>query len=364
MDDKTLQTIFQMGILAPSGDNMQPWRFRRRGDAVDLLVEPAHREHFFETGYRTLYITAGAAIENMRVASQQLGYRLTPSYFPKEGDALWAATLKFEPCPPEDHPHWGALKRRVTNRKFYEAKKKIGAQIYQRIEEMAAPEKGRLIWIKRDDPKYLKLCQLIGMGDQIRFENERIHREFMETVRFKAKSTQKTRDGLDIRTLETGRIGSLLFQSISSWGILALLNSLGLSRSFNQYAKRQMLSSQTAGLIVAPTHSPHDYLVGGEIMERIWHEITLQGLSMQPMEGIPVFLINMILEGGSTFTPEQKKKLGQLKKDFLSLFNITEQNGLILLFRMGFAKPPSARSLRRPLESFFINKDNYVGSMD
>ena len=97
-----------------------------------------------------------------------------------------------------------------------------------------------------------------------------------------------------------------------------------------------------------------DFILGGEVMEKLWHEITLQDLSIQPMEALPIFILNFNLTGGRNFPDDQKKQLRNLKRDFLSLLQLDEQNGLILLFRIGYAPPPTAHSLRRPLEDFLI----------
>ena len=97
-----------------------------------------------------------------------------------------------------------------------------------------------------------------------------------------------------------------------------------------------------------------DFILGGEVMEKLWHEITLQDLSIQPMEALPIFILNFNLTGGRNFPDHQKKQLRSLKRDFLSLLQADEQNGLILLFRIGYAPPPTAHSLRRPLEDFLI----------
>jgi len=358
MQESEIYPILEKSILAPSGDNMQPWRFRVSGNRIDLFIVPGHKGHFFEVGYRTLYLSAGAVIENIRVAAAHAGYRLSLSYFPDEGNDRKVASITLEPVDksnPRQTSHYAALDRRCTNRVFYDSKKKISQDSYSKIEEMALPEKGyRLIWLKRGDPSYAKLSHLVGQADKIRFENERIHTEFIEKVRFGRESVEKSKDGLDVRTFEASPAGGCLFRLIASWKRLRFLNFLGLSRTLSQHLVKQMRSSQAAGLIVTPSHSPQDYVIGGEVMERIWHEITLQGLAIQPMAGIPVFLINLILEGGSAFSAAQKVKAEEIKQEFLSLFGINDQNGLILLFRIGYAKPPGVRSLRRPLESFLM----------
>lgn len=354
MTDKDLRAIITKGILAPSGDNTQPWKFRLLEDGIELYVTSGPGQHFFETGYRTLYFSAGAVIENMRVAAARMGLRLVPAYFPNPSNPLLVATARFERGDSGGESD-DALERRATNRKFYHPKKKIDASVYSKLSAVVSVEKGfRLLWITREEPAYSKVCRLIGDSDQIRFENKKIYEDLPPVLRFNPREVDQTRDGLDLRTFETGPGGFFLFKLISSWNRLKCLNYLGMSRQFNLYARWQMMSSQACGLVAAPGHGPADYVLGGEVTQRAWHEITQLGLSIQPMEALPVFTVNLQLNGGRDFDETQKMKVKQLKDELYSLYGLPEQSGAIFLFRIGYADPPSARSLRRPLESFLV----------
>lgn len=352
MTHQELHAIIAKGILAPSGDNTQPWKFRLLEDGVELYVTMGREPHFFEAGFRTLYFSAGAVIENMRVAAGRLGYRSIPSYFPNMSDPLFVVTVRFKR---EDSRRESdeVLTRRVTNRKFYDKNRQLEPPIFQKLSGVVSSEKGfQLLWIKKSEPSYTKICKIIGDSDQIRFENKKIYEDLPPTLRFSPREAEETKDGLDLRTFETGPGGAFLFKLISSWNRLKFLNFLGMSRQFNNYARLQMMSSQACGLIVAPGYGPEDYVLGGEVTERVWHEMTRLGLSIQPMESLPVFTINLQLNGGRDFDETQKRKVMKLKEELYSLYGIGEQRGVIFLFRVGYADPPSARSLRRPVESF------------
>ena len=355
MRPEDFHPILEKGILAPSADNLQPWKFKLGQDQMDVFLDSDRIKNFCDEGYLVPYLSAGAVIENMRVAATHSGYRLSTAYFPNRNDPLWVATLQFRSANPESHPHYAALTQRVTNRKFYTLWKKVDDPIYSKLEHLVSPERGfKLVWIKKKHPSFRKLSPLLGAADQLRFENERLHQELIETLRFNEKEVQKTKDGLDLKTLESGIGGELIFKLARSWKRLNLLNALGMSSLFNFYTQAQLFTSQAVGLIMAPSYKPLDYVVGGELMEKIWHELTLNHLAIQPMEALPIFILNLRLTEGRNFGEKQRKKLEELKRDFLSLFGISETNGLILLFRLGYAKRPKTHSLRRPRESFLI----------
>jgi len=355
MKTEELYTILRKGILAPSADNLQPWKFKLFNNQVDLFLDPERVKNFCDEGLLVPYLSTGAVIENIRVATTQTGYELSTSYLPIKTNPLWVASLRFSEVKKENHPHFENLSKRVTNRKFYKVSQKIDLFIYSKLSNIVESKEGfKLLWLKKDQPAYSKLSRLLGKADQLRFENERLHKELIETLRFNRQAAEKTKDGLDLRTFEAGPGGNLLFKLAQSWQRLKFLNAFGMSRLFNFYTWLQMYTSQAAGLIVAKSHEPVNYIVGGEVMEKTWHELTGFGLSIQPMEALPIFIINSNLTGDHNFDPKQRKKIEELKQKFLPLFGITNQSGLIFLFRIGYAEPATTHSLRRPLEDFLL----------
>ncbi len=355
MKPDDLSRILEKGILAPSADNLQPWKFKLLNNQVDLLLDPERVKNFCDEGLLVPYLSAGAVIENIRVAGTQMGYGLTTSYLPIKTNPLLVASLRFSEIKKENHPHFENLDRRMTNRKFYKASKKIDFSIFQNLSNIVESKEGfKLLWLKKDQPTYSKLARQLGKADQLRFENERLHKELIETIRFNREKTEITKDGLDLKTFEAGPMGNLLFKLARSWKRLEFLNIFGVSHLFNFYTQLQMTTSQAVGLIIAKSNEPLDYILGGEVMEKAWHEIAGLGLSIQPMEALPIFIINFNLTGGHAFTLEQREKIAKLKQEFLSIFGITNQNGLIFLFRIGHADPATTHSLRRPLESFLL----------
>ncbi|MBI4115672.1 MAG: hypothetical protein HY447_03750 [Candidatus Omnitrophica bacterium] len=358
MREEEIRTVLTKGILAPSADNLQPWKFRIGENQIDLFLDEARVKSFCDAGYLAPYISAGAVIENIRVAASSHGYDIRVGYFPEKDNELFVASLTLFDGSKEKHPHHRALPARVTNRNLYNRKQKIDSSIFLRLQSIAQEGKGfRLLWIEKKNPKFQQLARLVGRADQLRFENKRLHRELLETLRFSQGEAAKTKDGLDIRTLGGGPGSGILFRWIASWSRLQALNKIGLSRLFNNYAFFQMMSSQAAGFLIGPTQKREDYVFGGEMMERIWHEATLHDLAIQPMEAIPIFIINLQTTGAQDLTTEQRKSVEELRKNFFAIFGISDQNSLIFFFRVGYAKKVQIRSQRRPVESFVYEND-------
>jgi len=354
MNRSELLKFIEIGILAPSADNLQPWKFKITNNQIDLFLDSERIKNFCDESLFAPYLSAGAVIENMRLAAGENGYLLSVSYFPDSNNPKLVASLWFTESELEKQSHFPAVRQRTTNRKFY-SRKKIDIRIYSKFEHLIQTEKNfKLIWIQKNGSRYRDLCRILGEADQLRFENQRLHLEFMKTMRFTKHEREQTKDGLDFRTLESGPGSVFLFKLISSWNRLNFMNKFGMSKIFNFYTQLQLQTSQACGLIISEKHTPIDYVLGGEMMEKFWHEATLQNLSLQPMEALPIFLINLKETGCPEFDLSQKVKLRKLKDTFYSLFSVYESNGLIFLFRIGYADPPQARSLRRDVESFLV----------
>lgn len=348
----SLNRILNKAILAPSGDNIQPWRFRKTADGVELRLDFNREEHFFEAGLRSLYFSAGAVIENIRVAAAREGLRLDCRYFPNDADRLFVAAIRFIDGEDASVRYFDALEKRCTNRKFYQSNRSIAPAIYDELSQIARDQSGyQMIWAKKGQSSHRELTRLIGLADMIRFENAKIAKEFINLLRYSRQDVETYRDRFDVRTFENPMAG-LIFKLMKNWKLAQILNRLGLSKSFDLYARMQLAGSQAIGAVVARGYAPLDYVKGGEVMQRIWHALTLHGLSLQPMEALPIYVANLQVNDGKYFTADQREKALRYKSDLARILGYPEDSGVIFLFRMGYAPPPSARSLRRPLESF------------
>lgn len=349
-------SLISKGIRAPSADNLQPWKFQlsASGRSLSLFLDRDKVNHYCDYGLYAPYLSVGAVIENIRVAAFQLGYELHIHYFPDRENMLYAADLSVTKLKSVQSAfHFDCLDKRATNRKFYQFGKKIPAEHLTQLSDLVLGESNyQLLWVTPDDPRYSELCRQVGEADQLRFEIKRLHDDLISILRLRPQEANDSRDGLDVRSLESGPLGPLMFQMASKWPRMVCLNALGLSRFFNQYAQVQMRSSSASGLIVASSRSAFDFLRGGEVMEKLWHECSRLGLSIQPMEALPIFILNLQQNETASLSHKQLQRLEKLKARFLNLFHLNDEYGLVFLFRIGYATPSQNRSQRRPVETF------------
>lgn len=363
MNKDILEEILDKARFAPSADNLQPWLFKIHDNDVHLWLDNTHLNSYCDAGFLAPYISAGAAIENIRVAATAHGYDLDICYFPMKDEPRRVADIKFIQAQTAISPHVDYLEKRHTNRNFYQKNSLIEQIVYQRLNaQIPAHEDFELKWKYQSDSDYSQIAALIGDADQLRFEIQRLHRELMQVVRFSKTETDNSKDGLSLPSLEIKGPSAWIFKFIRSWENLKKLNRIGMSRSFNLYARKQIHSSAGTALLVSKDKSPEAFVRGGEIMQRIWHEAALNQLAMQPMEALPIFIINNEITCGKDLSHQQKEKLHDMENRLYRLYEIDGSQGLIFLFRIGHAAPVSARSLRKPLADFLYYQKEKAGS--
>ena len=63
-----IKEVINLGILAPSGENCQPWRFKIEGDILSVYLIPERDDSLYSWGQRASLLANGALIENLAIA--------------------------------------------------------------------------------------------------------------------------------------------------------------------------------------------------------------------------------------------------------------------------------------------------------
>jgi len=350
-----LHQIMEAGIQAPSGDNTQPWTFRLIHAGVLLSIVPKVPETLFDVAHEALYISAGAVLENMRFMSQALGYASTVRYFPLKGDELCVAEIKFKANHeiPKIPNAMEIIKARCTNRRPYHLHQKIPPAVYAELEREVSRYAGhKLILLKRFDPKFKRLVRITCQMTNMRFEIKSVFEDFFRQIHFPSKSDESILHGMDARTFEMDPFTLRASKFLSTWERQRIVIKLGLNWTPYLFIMLRFWASQALGLIVVASHAPKDVVQGGESMLRLWRLLTKHGVSMQPMDDIPVFMTSLTLRPNKFLNAKQREEVKKYQREVLRILNVQAHQAMILLFRVGYAKPPSFRALRRPLQTF------------
>lgn len=121
IDALALETLLAAAVAAPSIHNTQPWRFGFDLSTRSVTVHADHSRHLAlaDPQGRALYLSAGSAVFNLRVAAAHLGWEPVPHLLPDPRDPDLLATVQLTvPAarPPDYRTLYAAVARRHSSR--------------------------------------------------------------------------------------------------------------------------------------------------------------------------------------------------------------------------------------------------------
>ena len=126
-----------------------------------------------------------------------------------------------------------------------------------------------------------------------------------------------------------------------------LLNAVGFSRLIARDNARLYASSGAIIAVTTERDTRHDFVTGGRIMERVGLTAARHGLHVHPVTGV-LFLMHRIAAGDtSELSDVSVGLLSRAHERIRSTFGM-QHGTIVMLFRVGKAGEPSARSSRLP----------------
>lgn len=339
-----IEKIIKDGTLAPSGENAQPWKFIVKGKKIHVFNKPEVDQSLYNFKQKGSYVAHGALIENIVISSSKYGYKTNVKLFPEENNENLVAIITLEKADIENDPLYNYIKQRVTNRKPYEEQKLSDEQKKQLIN--IARDKGFAELKIIDNKESMNILgDALAVNELVLFSNKKLHDFFYDHIIWKDDEQDKA-GGFYIKTLEFLPHQLKAVKLFKSWFILNLLNKIG--KVANKIAKEnseKYAKSGTLVAIVVDGNSNSDFVKGGRTMQRVWLKATELGLSMHPCTGTLFFMER--IKGGdkNAFSDKHLKIIENAYSNIINIFK-AEGKTIPMLFRIGYADAPSARSLR------------------
>ena len=352
--DARIETILQYGLMAPSGDNCQPWKFKVNGLCVDLF-NAADRDHsLYNLKQRASLIAHGTLLENIRISAPVVGLGSRVELFPNADNIQHVATVEFSERAKENaSPLFAAIAQRHTNREKYQRVKISDSQLeqWQKLPEQT----GEKIWVANQRQQIAHLAGLLSLNDRLVFETPALHRFLFEQIRWSDAEAQKSGDGLDIKTLGLNPLDKVAFRFLQHWGAVSALNKVGFSRIVQLKAGQLIKSASAIVMVTIPRAEPIDYVKGGQLWQRLLLQLTSEGLTAQPIAGLAC-LMQAAVEGllDDEMTALQQQWLLDTRTELLQIAGLSASTTILALFRVGSAGPV-VTALRKPLADFILS---------
>ena len=174
------QIRFLLGyaVLAPSGHNTQPWRFRIGADTVEVIADRTRALPVVDPHDRELAISCGAAIGTFEVAARNFGLAASVVPTPDADDPDLLARLRITEggiATADDTTLFRAICRRRTNRTAY-AMSVLPAGLVDACRDDVA-SLGVTLSACEDGATRRAVAALVAEGDRRQFDDPSFRRE-------------------------------------------------------------------------------------------------------------------------------------------------------------------------------------------
>lgn len=340
-----IKKIIKAGTMAPSGDNVQPWRFVVNDNIIRLFNVPEKDDSLYNFKQNASMIANGAAIENMVIAAKEFGYEIKISLFPDTGNSNHVADLILHRGAIEKDSLFESIEKRATNRKPYEDVSLTDEQrraIFE-CQKLRAGE----VSLAEGREKTKKLGKLLSTNEQVVLENKQLHNFLFSHIVWNEKEEKEKKSGLYIETLELSKPQKAMFKLVKNFSILTILNKLIKISKKVAVENAEIYAKSSAIIAISTDGNTHEsYLNAGRLMQRVWLEATRLGLSMHPSTGV-VLLAQRIRDGGAYELSE--KHIEEIENAYAEIKNIfgIKNDTIKMILRLGNGGQPSARSSRQ-----------------
>ena len=285
----------------------------------------------------------GAAIENACIAARQQGFE--PS-------------VEYSSAPLGCHPGWrraGRPNHIPPGRAARSALPALGDPLHlpQTLFDQAgrrgllaatcgsgcAVRRRQLDWIVERE-QIREFSRMIAVSDRFRFEYEPFHNEIFRQLRFSAEEAERTRDGLDVRTLELPPGAAFILRRLRPWSRMRWIQRLGLVGLLTLPSILSVRKSGAIGVLSVPEAdgaavAPRRSGVPADLACRPG------GRALAPAVGKPADLHRP--DGAvSRAEPDAENTVGQLqlRHALHELLPSTAERVVLIAFRLGIPHPP------------------------
>jgi molybdopterin/thiamine biosynthesis adenylyltransferase/nitroreductase len=347
-----IEAIVRLASLAPSGGNCQPWRFVADDASGNVVLECWHAqersESLLDFEGRAAHLALGAALENARLACRKMELRASIKRLPAPGIA-WTLHMGADGLPrtPDDEALASAIEQRVTNRKLA-ARQPLPDGVAEALVRVAESAGARLDLLTAPDAM-ARAGEIIARGEKLRILHPVLHREMMREVRWTPEEAERTKDGLDLATLELGAADAAGLQLLRSPAIARTIRRVRGGEGLKKLTRKAVAAASAIGLVrVGGVRDLLAHIRGGEVVQRVWLYATSRGLAVQPLTAV-LYLVARLEDGGAEgFDERDRVELEAIRNDLDDLFGAFD-GARMMVMRFAVTGPPSARSLRRPV---------------
>ncbi len=342
--------VVRAALLAPSGDNCQPWRFVWHDPDLDIYWVPDLAESLYDVDRAASWIALGAMLTNIRLAAGSTALSAAASVFPTGSTPNRVACVRLTRDGGLREPLAHALESRCVNRRPY-ASTPLSPDARAALVRAASAIPGVHLQLVEEPSARNRVAEAAASNDRLLFENRALHDGLFRWVRWTNEEAARSGDGLPAASLELGPLERPGFRLLGLWPFARAFAALGMTRLLPLRTHLCYRRSAAIGLLAVDGHRPEDFVRGGEALQRVWLTATAHEVAFQPITGITFLWLRVRLRGGEGLSAGHQRLIAEAARALEAVLPLFAHATPVMLFRLGYAGAPSGRAPRRPVEA-------------
>jgi nitroreductase len=341
LPDELFTELVEAASLAPSADNMQPWKFRKRDNSIEVFwaterVLPADVAFMFS------WVSIGAAIQNIVTEAGGKGLKASVRYKPSCSDDRLAAVIDFEPGSAGQGKKLSKyIKLRNTNRNPFDTTS-LEPSLMEILSGSMAGFDANIHWTT-SAADFKLMASMDAKSSYIRLEHKPLHDELFDILRFTKKDVENKRFGLTFESLGVPRFAVIFARQLQYWSVTRIVSKLGFGKMVARQLSEKLKKTGALCLITSRKRTPTGYMEAGRAMEQLWLTATSEKLSIHPYGVLPQYLTKIETEP-ETFLPKYIDVLEKHRAPFFSIFPDAANEFPAIILRIGKTNIAPVRS--------------------
>ncbi|GCD76602.1 hypothetical protein JCM31826_00840 [Thermaurantimonas aggregans] len=356
LSTEEIESLIRAAAVAPSGGNVQPWKWLLFEDTFYLFLNPKRAFSFLDVDHLGSYLALGAALENFETAAKALHLKTHLQFVSNHEFPNLIASIQIVGRT-ENHDFTSVAKvhylyERHTNR-LKGSIEKIDADFLEEAENQLAPgQKIKLLTHRSDIEEFAKL---VGLADRIRLTHPWAHHDFMSETRWNDAHARETCDGIDIETLNPTVSDRAAFRVLRDWNALSLTADWGLGKGLEKMSRETVVKSGALMMVQSPGCQRDQMLQLGKTVEKIWILAAQYEIGFQPVSPITFLMYRNRLYPNTYHRPWQNALLTEAEDKFKKLFQLDIDYTFGFVFRLFKSTDVVKKSYRLPIHQIFTH---------
>ncbi len=256
--------ILECGAKAPSGHNTQPWLFKIKKARIEVHPNFAKSLPVVDPDNRELFISLGAATENICIAALAKGY--LPTVAISENGIIQIKLSKQS----LSSPLFPQIFIRQTNRSLYDGRiiPKESLELLKKIDRESFIG---MHFFRNGSSEFNSIADLIYEGNSRQMRDKNFKRELQQWMRYNKKHQDRTKDGLSYAVFGAPNLPHFIAK--------AIISKVVNEKSQNKNDRKKLASSSHLILFTTKNNNIKEWINLGRTLERILLKTTEMGLA-------------------------------------------------------------------------------------